>query len=139
MLKIIYSPQSSVIKEGKNEMSTFRDLKVYQKAFKLAMDIYNLTKTFPDEEKYGLTTQIRKSSRSVCSSIAEAYRKRKYPAHFVSKITDADMENSETQVWLDFSLNCNYIKKGIYDEFVLRSEEIGKMLNHMIQYPEKYE
>lgn len=120
-------------------MGTFRNLKVYQKAFKLAMDIFNLTKTFPDEEKYGLTTQIRKSSRSVCSSIAEAYRKRKYPAHFVSKITDADMENSETQVWLDFSFNCNYINKSIYDEFVLRSEEIGKMLNHMIQYPEKYE
>ena len=79
-------------------MSTFRDLKVYQKAFKLAMDIFRLTKSFPDEEKYGLTSQIRRSSRSVCSSIGEAYRKRKYPAHFVSKITDADMENSETQV-----------------------------------------
>ena len=78
-------------------MSTFRDLKVYQKAFKLAMDIFEMTKTFPAEEKYGLTNQIRKSSRSVCSSIAEAYRKRKYPAHFVSKTTDADMENSETQ------------------------------------------
>ena len=77
-------------------MSTFRDLKVYQKAFKLSMDIFNLTKSFPDEEKYGLTSQIRRSSRSVCSSIAEAYRKRKYPAHFVSKITDSDMENSET-------------------------------------------
>ena len=76
----------------------FRELEVYQKAFKLAMDIFRLTKSFPDEEKYGLTSQIRRSSRSVCSSIGEAYRKRKYPAHFVSKITDADMENSETQV-----------------------------------------
>jgi len=79
-------------------MSTFRDLNVYQKAFKLAMDIFNLTKLFPDEEKFGLTSQIRRSTRSVCSSIAEAYRKKKYPAHFVSKTTDADMENSETQV-----------------------------------------
>jgi four helix bundle protein len=87
-------------------MSTFRDLKVYQKAFKLAMVIYELTKLYPDEEKFGLTIQIRKSSRSVCSSIGEGYRKRKYPAHFVSKLTDADMENLETQVWLDFSLSC---------------------------------
>ena len=119
-------------------MSTFRDLKVYQKAFKLAMDIFSLTKSFPDEEKYGLTSQIRRSSRSVCSSIGEAYRKRKYPAHFVSKTTDADMENSQTQVWLDFALSCKYINKEIYAEFKNRSEEVGKMLNHMIENPEKY-
>jgi four helix bundle protein len=119
-------------------MSTFRDLKVYQKAFKLAMDIFNLTKSFPEEEKYGLTSQIRRSSRSICSSIAEAYRKRKYPAHFVSKNTDADMENSETQVWLDFALSCKYISKQIYLDYKERSEEIGKMLNHMIKNPEKY-
>jgi len=119
-------------------MSSFRELKVYQKAFKLAMDIFNLTKSFPDEEKYGLTSQIRRSSRSVCSSIAEAYRKRKYPAHFVSKTSDADMENSEIQVWLDFSLSCKYIDKKVYNDFKERSEEIGKMLNHMIKNPEKY-
>lgn len=120
-------------------MTTFRDLKVYQKAFKLAMDIFSLTKSFSDEEKYELTSQIRRSSRSVCSSIGEAYRKRKYPAHFVSKTTDADMENSETQVWLDFALSCKYIKKEIYMELKERSEEIGKMLNHMIENPGKYE
>lgn len=119
-------------------MSTFRDLKVYQKAFKLAMDIFHLTKSFPEEEKYGLTSQIRRSSRSVCSSIGEAYRKRKYPAHFISKVTDSDMENSETQVWLDFSFSCKYINKQIYLEYKLRSEEVGKMLNHMIENPEKY-
>ena len=119
-------------------MSTFRDLKVYQKAFKLAMDIFVLTKSYPDEEKFGLTIQIRKSSRSVCSSIAEGYRKRKYPAHFVSKMTDADMENSETQVWLDFSLSSKYIDKPKYKNFIERSEEIGRMLNHMIENPEKY-
>ena len=119
-------------------MSTFRDLNVYQKAFNLAMDIFNLTKLFPDEEKFGLTSQIRRSTRSVCSSIAEAYRKRKYPAHFVSKTTDADMENSETHVWLDFSLSCKYIDKKVYQDFKARSEEIGKMLNHMIENPEKY-
>ena len=119
-------------------MSTFRDLLVYQKAFKLAMDIFKLTKTFPDEEKYGLTNQIRRSSRSVCSSIGEAYRKRKYPAHFISKTSDADMENSETQVWLDFSLSCEYINNKIYQEYFALSVEIGKLLNHMIENPEKY-
>ena len=119
-------------------MSTFRDLKVYQKAFKLAMDIFEMTKSFPDDEKFGLISQIRKSSRSVCSSIGEGYRKRKYPAHFVSKLTDADMENSETQVWLDFSLSCKYIDKPKYKNFIERSEEIGRMLNHMIENPEKY-
>lgn len=119
-------------------MSTFRDLKVYQKGFKLAMDIFKVTKSFPEEEKYGLTSQIRRSSRSVCSAIAEAYRKRKYPAHFVSKTTDADMENSETQVWLDFSLSCKYINKQTYLDFKNESEEIGKMLNHMIENPGKY-
>ena len=92
---------------GENKlMGSFRDLKVYQKAFKLAMDIFKMTRDFPQEEKYALTTQIRKSSRSVCSSIGAGYRKRKYQAHFVSKMTDSDMENSETQVWLDFSLSC---------------------------------
>jgi four helix bundle protein len=120
-------------------MSTFRDLVVYQKAFKLAMEIFNLTKNYPDDEKYGLTTQIRRSSRGVCSSIAEAYRKRKYPAHFVSKITDADMENSETQVWIEFSYKCNYINTETYNNLLNQSEEIGKMLNHLINNPKKFE
>ena len=79
-------------------MKSFRDLKVYHKAFALAMEIFEITKIFPSEEKYSLISQIRRSSRSVCSSIAEGYRKRLYQAHFVSKNSDADMENSETQV-----------------------------------------
>jgi four helix bundle protein len=119
-------------------MGNFRKLIVYQKAFMLAMDIFKLTKKFPAEEKYDLIHQIRKSSRSVCSSIAESYRKRQYPAHFVAKISDADMENSETQVWLDFSLSCKYITKNIYVEYTERSEEVGKILNHMINNPDKF-
>ena len=117
---------------------SFRDLTVYKKSFELAMDIFRETKKFPDEEKYSLTSQIRKSSRSVCACIGEAYRKRKYEAHFVSKATDADMENTETQVWLDFALNCKYISKETYDKFINQSEEIGRLLNHMIENPEKY-
>lgn len=118
--------------------STFRDLTVYKKGFALAMGIYELTKTFPAEEKYSLIDQIRRSSRSVCSSIGEAYRKRQYKAHFISKSSDADMENTETRVWLDFALACKYISKSKYDDFDKQSEEVGKLLNHMIENPEKY-
>lgn len=117
---------------------SFRDLIVYKKAFALAMEIFELSKSFPKEEKYSLTDQIRRSSRSVCSSIAEAYRKRRYEAHFVSKTSDADMENSETQVWLDFAYNCEYINKEIHSDLIKKAEEVGKLLNHMIENPEKY-
>ena len=117
---------------------TFRDLTAYKKAFALAMDIFSLSKKFPSEEKYSLTDQVRRSSRSVCSNIGEAYRKRQYPAHFVSKTSDADMENTETRVWLDFALTCGYINKTTWDELESKSEEVGKLLNHMIENPEKY-
>ena len=116
----------------------FRNLTVYKKAFSLAMDIYSDSKKFPKEELYSLTNQIRKSSRSVCSNIGEGYRKRLYEAHFISKISDSDMENTETQVWLDFALACDYISKDVFDGFNKRSEEIGRLLNHIIQNPEKY-
>lgn len=117
---------------------SFRDLTVYKKAFELAMEIFEISKTFPREETYSLTDQIRRSSRSVCTCISEAYRKRKYQAYFVSKSSDADMENSETQVWLDFSLQCGYLSKSDYTRLMEKSEEVGKLLNHMIEYPEKY-
>ena len=119
-------------------MGTFRDLTVYKKAFILAMEIFQLSKKFPDDEKFGLTSQIRRSSRSVCSTIGEGYRKRQYPAHFVSKSSDADMENSETQVWLDFAIACNYISEKIYKSLISQSEEVGRLINHMIENPEKY-
>lgn len=119
-------------------MGSFRDLNVYKKAFDLSMLIFKESKKFPSEEKFGLTSQIRRSSRSVCSNVGEGYRKRLYPAHFVSKCSDADMENSETQVWLDFAMACEYIEKEQYDEYLKRSEEIGRMIGHMIENPEKY-
>jgi four helix bundle protein len=117
---------------------SFKDLRVYQKAFSLAMKIFEVSKTFPREEKYSLTDQIRRSSRSVCTSIAEAYRKRKYEAHFISKTSDADMENSETQVWLDFAKECNYIDDNAFEDLKSQSEEIGKLLNHMLNNPKSY-
>ena len=117
---------------------SFRDLTVYKKAFDLAMEIFELSKSFPKDEKYSLIDQIRRSSRSVCSCIAEAYRKRRYEAHFISKTSDSDMENSETQVWLDFAFSCKYIEKSIHQSLMKKSEEVGRLLNHMIEFPEKY-
>ena len=117
---------------------TFRDLTVYKKAFALAMDIFRISKKVPAEEKYSLTDQIRRSSRAVCACIGEAYRKRQYKAHFVSKSSDADMENTETRVWLDFLNECGYITQTEYSELDSKAEEIGKLLNHMIENPEKY-
>ncbi|SFZ89217.1 four helix bundle protein [Flaviramulus basaltis] len=87
----------------------FKELLAYKKSFDLAMLIFEISKTFPKEETYSLTDQIRRSSRSVCANISEAYRKRKYPKHFISKLTDADGENLETNTWLDFALGCKYI------------------------------
>jgi four helix bundle protein len=119
-------------------VGTFRDLTVYKKAFAVAMDIFNITKKFPAEEKYSLTDQIRRSSRAVCTCIGEAYRKRQYQAHFVSKSSDADMENTETRVWLDFAFECGYITLSDFAELEMKTEEVGKLLNHMIENPEKY-
>jgi four helix bundle protein len=119
-------------------MGTFRDLTVYQKAFALAMRIFDITKKFPDTERYELTDQIRRSSRAVCRTIGEGYRKRQYPKHFSSKMSDADMENTETQVSLDFAKTCKYITSDEYLELIEQSEEVGRMLNHMVENPEKY-
>lgn len=116
----------------------FKSLLAFQKRFDLEMSIYTITKRFPSEEKYSLTDQIRRSSRSVCTNIAEAYRKRQYPAHFVSKISDSDTENSETQVWLLFAKACNYINENEYLNLNDRSLEIGKLLAYMMNNPEKF-
>ena len=119
-------------------MGSFRDLIAYKKAFALAMDIFTITKIFPKEETYSLIDQIRRSSRFVFASIAEAYKKRKYPNHFVSKLTDADMENGETQAWLDASLACNYISNEKLFELNKQSEELSYLLLYMINNPEKF-
>jgi len=119
-------------------MGSYKDLIVYQKAYKLAMDIFERTKKFPSEEKYSLTDQIRRSSRSVCVNLVEAYRRRKYKAHFVSKLTDSSTENAETQVWLDFSKDCKYFEVGEYEDFKSRNDEVGKIIWHMIENPDKF-
>lgn len=116
----------------------FKSLKAYEIAFELAMKIFEISKRFPKEETYSLTDQIRRSSRSVCSNIAEAYRKRNYPNHFKSKLTDSDSENAETQSWLHFAKECGYITKLEFEDSNLKSEEVGKILNYMINNPGKF-
>ena len=119
-------------------IASFKDLVVYQKAFENAMKIFHLTKNFPKVEQYSLTDQIRRSSRSVCTNIGEAWRKRRYPAHFVSKLTDSDAETTETLIWLEFALGCGYLTSQAYKELSSEYEQIGRMLGSMISAPEKF-
>lgn len=116
----------------------FRDLKTYQLAFKLAIEIHEITKTFPVEEKYSLVDQIRRSSRSVAANIAEAWRKRKYKKAFIYKLTDSSGEASETEVWLDFSIYFEYLEPAKYHELIERYNEVGKMLTGMIDKADKF-
>ena len=116
----------------------FKNLLAYKKAYELAMVIFEISKRFPKEETYSLTDQIRRSSRSVCANISESYRKRRYPKHFISKLTDADGENSETNTWLDFANDCNYIDEDIHYSLSNKSIEVGKLINYMINNPDKF-
>ena len=120
------------------QLKGHRDLKVYQLAYKLAMEIFNASKSFPREEKYSLTDQIRRSSRSIAANVAEGFRKRQYPKMFVSKLADADGEATETQVWLDFARDCEYLPPARHIELIKGYEEVGKMLGTMMTMPEKF-
>ena len=105
-------------------MRGYKDLIAYQKAYTLAMDIFEISKSFPKEERYSLTDQVRRSSRSVCANIAEGYRKRRYPANFILKLTDSDAENSETQVWIDFALSSGYINDPEHVKLNQQADEV---------------
>lgn len=120
------------------KIATHKDLRVYQAAFSVAMDIYKLSKSFPSEEKFSLTDQIRRSSCSVCANLAEAFRKRRYPKNFISKLSDCEAEAAETQVWLDFALACNYINQVTYEKLYKEYDNIIGMLVKMIAEPEKW-
>jgi four helix bundle protein len=115
-----------------------RDLRAYQLAFRLAMRIFNETKRFPGDERFSLTDQIRRSSRSVAANIAEGYRKRQYPSMFSAKIADADAEATETQVWLDFALECCYLAQEAHAELTANYDELGRMLGVMIAHPKRF-
>ena len=115
-----------------------RDLKVFQLSYRLAMEIFNLSRNFPREEVYSLTDQIRRSSRSVAANLAEGFRKRRYPNMFINKLTDCDGEATETQVWLDFALDCGYLSKENHQKLIDGYAEVGRMLQGMMSNPNRF-
>lgn len=120
------------------KITSHRDLEVYQKAFAIAMDIFELSKLFPKEETYSLTDQARRSSRSVCANLAEAWRKRRYEKAFICKLSDAESEAAETQVWIEFAFHCNYMIREPALKLFRTYDEIIRMLVAMINNPEKW-
>ena len=117
---------------------SYRELRVYQTAFRLAMKIFELTKNFPAEERFSMVDQMRRSSRAVCSNMAEAWRKRRYKAHFVSKLTDCEGEADETRVWLEFALASGYLKQEVFNELDLSYDLILGQLVTMRTQPDKW-
>jgi four helix bundle protein len=115
-----------------------KELDVYKLAYRLAMDIYKISKAFPSEERYSLTDQIRRSSRSVAANLAEAFRKRRYEKAFIAKLSDSEGESAETQTWLDFARDCNYINPEICDKYNQDYEHVIGMFVNMIKSPEKW-
>ena len=122
----------------KQEIRTFRDLRVYQAAMDLAMEIFELTKNFPKEETYSLVDQMRRSSRSVCTNLSEAWRKRRYRAAFVSKLSDSESESAETQVLLEFAFRCRYVEKEAFEKLDERYEHVLSQLVRMVMDADKW-
>ena len=120
------------------QIKSAKDLTVYKRAYELAMRIFELSKRLPAEERFALTNQIRRSSRSICLNLREAWAKRRYEAAFVAKLTDCDGENSETDSALDFALDCGYIAREDHTALTALAAETGKMLGAMIQQPQKF-
>jgi four helix bundle protein len=120
------------------KIKTHRELRVFQLSFETGMEVFKLTRTFPKEETYSLTDQIRRSSRSVSGNIAESFRKRRYPKSFISKLSDSEGEAAETQVWLDYALACGYIQKEVHDILNDKYDHIIGMLVNMINKPQNW-
>src|SRR5262245_56957092 len=121
-----------------SKIQTHRDPEVYQKAFDAAMRIFELSKPFPKEETYSLTDQVRRSSRSVCANLAEAWRKRRYQAAFISKLSDSEAEAAETQVWLEFAVKCGYMDRDEAASLYQVYDQVLRTLVGMITYPETW-
>ncbi len=120
------------------EIQSFRELRVYRLGLELQQEVFSITQAFPKHEMYSLTDQMRRSARSVGANLAEAWHKRRYPSHFVSKLSDADGEQAETQQWLMTSSYCGYITDAVRDELLLQCQEIGRMLGAMMRSSEKF-
>lgn len=119
-------------------IETVKDLRVYQGAMDAAMKVFELTKTFPPEEKYALVDQVRRSSRSVCANLAEAWRKRRYSAAFVAKLNDAESEACETQVWIEFARKCRYLESSVSEELDKRYDRLIAQMVRMIDESPKW-
>jgi four helix bundle protein len=119
-------------------MGIYKDLLAYKKAYALALKIHEISKRFPREEKFSLTDQIRRSSRSVCANIAESYKRRRYKDYFISKLNDAETENTETEVWLNFSKDFKYISIEEFENMIFDNTEVGKLVYNMTSNPEKF-
>ena len=119
-------------------MGNYKDLLAYTKAYQLAMMIFKITQNFPAEEKYSLTDQIRRSSRSVCTNLAEAYKRKRYKDYFLSKLNDSQTENAETEVWLSFAKDCRYLSKEDFETLMALNDEAGKLIWFMINNPDKF-
>ena len=135
---MVASVQHGMVRPAQMKIASAKDLTVYRNSYALAMRIFEVTKRFPPEERYALIDQLRRSSRSPCRSLREAWAKRRYEAHFVSKLTDADGENAETDTSLDMAHDCSYITDAEHAELTAECAEIGRMLGAMIQSPEKF-
>jgi four helix bundle protein len=144
-----YRSQESLVGSLESEQKTFdnilkklmghyKDLLAYQKGYELAMKIFILSKKFPPEEKYSLTDQIRRSSRSVCTNLAEAFRRKRYKDYFINKLNDSETENAETEVWLDFAKDCSYMDTLEYQNLIALNTEVGKLIWFMINNPDKF-
>jgi four helix bundle protein len=119
-------------------MGDYRDLILYQKAFQFAMDIHRETLLFPGHERYGLVSQIRRSSKSICAILAEAYLRRNQEKYFILKLAEIYGENAETLVWLDLARACDYLNEELFQELTDRNQEIGRLIRYMINHPEKF-
>jgi four helix bundle protein len=120
------------------QINSAKDLNVYKEAYKLAMEIFHTSRQWPKEERYSITDQIRRSSRSVCTNLREAWAKRRYEAHFSMKLTDCDGENSETDTWLDFARDCEYLDEDDYSRLEKRCSKVGRMLGSMLKNPSPF-
>lgn len=120
------------------QINSAKDTDVYKTAYALSMRIFELSKAWPAEEKYSLIDQIRRSSRSVCANLREAWAKRRYEAHFISKLSDCDGENGETDTWLDYAKDCGYISREQHLSLVGMTKKVGGMLGSMLKTPQPF-
>lgn len=125
-------------KDNRQRIRNHNELEVYRLAMETAMSMFTISRSFPKDERYSLTDQVRRSSRSICANIAEAWRKRRYEAHFVSKLSDAEAEAAETQVWIEFAVKCKYLDRKVAATLYKACDEVIAMLVAMILHPERW-